>query len=178
MIGDVGDFNFLHPVGENTRHVNRHVSHADDHHAFRAQVKLQVAVIRMPVVPTHELGGRMHSGSVLSRNPKLPIAAAANGGQHCVVVVQQVLPAHVLSKFDIAEKTEALVAGNALVNLGYRLDLLVIRSHPAAHQAIRGRKPLEHIAPQGPGILLEQFLYRIKRRGAGPHNGNPPIGSV
>ena len=62
-----------------------------------------------------------------------------------MIVGQHVVKAEVGAEAHIAEKPKALPAGGFFVLPDDRLDLLVIRGHAAAYQAVGGRQPVEQV---------------------------------
>ena len=68
VVGGVGDLELLARQHEHARDVHGHVAVADHHGALAGEVELEVAEVRVAVVPGDELGGGPAAGQVLARD--------------------------------------------------------------------------------------------------------------
>ena len=66
VVGDVGALELAFAQGEDARQVGRNVAIADDDGPLGRQVEVELAVVRVAVVPSHELGRRPAAGQFLA----------------------------------------------------------------------------------------------------------------
>src|SRR5690606_34534969 len=121
VVGDVGAGQQLGRAGQDPGQVHRHVAVADHDGAPGRQVEVQVAVVRVGVVPADELGRRVAAGQVLARDPHPPVGAGADRVDDRVVVGGQVLVGEVPAHLDVAVEAELRVGGDLVVDPGHRL---------------------------------------------------------
>src|SRR5690606_16624766 len=138
VVGDVGAGQLVAQARQNTGDVHGDVAVADDGDTLRAQVRRQIAIVGVGVVPADELGGRVAAGQVFAGNAHLAVGLRADRVDDGVVVAQQVGVAQVLAQLDVAVEAEARHLGDLLVDLGHRLNLGMVGRDAAAHQT-KGR---------------------------------------
>ena len=153
-------------AGEDAREVHRHVPVADHGRVLGGEVEAEAAEVRVGVVPAHELGGRVAAGQVLARDPHPPVGARAHRVDDRVVVRRQVGVGEVAPHLNVPVEAELGVGGDLVVDPGHRLDLLVVRGHPAAHQAEGRRQAVVHVDLDLEVVLLLQVLGGVEARGA------------
>ena len=159
-------------LAKDTRHIHGHVALTDDHGHFLAQVKGGVAEIRMTVEPAHEFRGRVATRQILAGDAQLAIGLRAAAEDDRVVVGAKLIHGHVVPDPHIAQKPEVRVGGDAVVDPGHILDLVVIRRHAPTHQSVGRGQPLEHVDPDRPVRPLQR-LGGIKAARAAAHDRNP-----
>ena len=78
VVGGVGDRHLLRVEHEHAGDVDGHVAVADDHRARGGEVELVVGVVRVAVVPGHELQRAVRAGAVLARDAELVVGRRAD----------------------------------------------------------------------------------------------------
>ena len=131
VVGDVGLGELVAREGEHARHVGGHVAVAHHDRALGGEVELELAVVGVAVVPGHELGGGPAAGKVLARNAHAPVGLGADGVDHGVVALGEVVVREVAAEFDVAVEAELGVLGGLLVDAADRLDVRVVGGHAA-----------------------------------------------
>src|ERR1700722_3472633 len=104
-----------------------------------------VTMVRVPVVPADQVGGREGPDQTFTRNAHRAIALATDRVDDLVVTGAQVLDREVSAEFHVAKETHTWISGHLLIGGGDGLDLLMIRCNAAANQSERRRQPIEHI---------------------------------
>ena len=147
-LGDVGrDLRLEHVLsvlGEHARHVQRHVAHADDGH-LPGLKRPRARIVRVSVVPGHEVRRAVGLRQIHARNVQRMIAIGTGRDHDRVVVVAQVVDAHVSAHLNVAEQPNVTALQDLVERDNDLLDARVIRRDAVAHQPIGGRKPLEEI---------------------------------
>src|ERR1700682_6553133 len=100
-----------------------------------------VTMVRVPVVPADQVGGREGYIQRFARNAHRAIALATDGVDDLVVTGAQVFDRDVSAEFHVAKEADTWVSGHLLISGGDGFDLLMIRCHAAADQAERRRQP-------------------------------------
>ena len=109
VIGGVGDRDLVGVEHEHAGDVDGDVAVADHDRARGAEVELVVGVVRVAVVPGHELQGAVRAGAVLTGDAEPVVGRGADRVEHDVVAIQQVLAADVAAELDAAVEAEARV---------------------------------------------------------------------
>ena len=164
MVGGVGRREFGGVEHEHPGDIDRDIAVADHDCAAPVEVELMIGVERVAVVPSHEFGRRMRSGTVLAGDTEALVGRGPQGVDHGVVALAQVFPGDVGAQLDAAEESKRLVARGLGVDARHRLDLRVIRRHPGANEAIRRRQRVEQVDVK-PG--LQQLIGRVETGRAG-----------
>ena len=145
MVRDVGALELGRAEQQHPRHIGRHVAVPDDDGALRREVEHEVAVVRMAVVPSHELGSRPAPRQVLAGDPERLVGLRAGGVDHRGVVAHQLLVRDIRPDLHIAEEAAAARERLPIERVVQALDLLVVGRHPAAQEPPRRRQPLEQV---------------------------------
>ncbi len=174
VLGDVGRGERAARGGEDPSHVERDVAVADHHRPLDAEVELAVGEVGMTVVPGHEVECADAAGQVLARDPEPPLGGGADGVEHGVVPLEQVLAVDVGAELDVAEEPEPLVLGGLVEGCRHQLDLRVVRCDPRPDQPGRGGQPLVHVH-----VHVEVVEVQQRRRGeeagrTGAHDRHRP----
>ena len=172
VVGDVGPGQHLGGAGQDARQVHGHVAVAHHHRPRGGQAEGQAAVVGVGVVPAHELGGRVAPRQVLAGHAQAPVGARAHRVDDGVVVGRQVGVGHVAAELHVAVEAELRVGGDLVVDPGHRLDLLVVRGHPAAHQAEGRGQPVVHVHLDHERLAL-QALGGVEARRPRADDGHP-----
>src|SRR5215218_697385 len=165
MVGHVGHSQLLAGQRQHPGHVGRDVAVADHDGALVREVEPEVPVVRMAVVPGHELGRGPAAGQVLAGDSHPPVGLGAHGIYHCVVAVGQLIMTHVATELDVAVEAELGMGRRLLVDPAHRLDVRMVRRHPAAHQSPWGRQAVVHVhlhAEIGVRLRLQQVARSIE----------------
>ena len=85
IVGQIGRRHLLRRLGQNPGDVDRDVAHADHRDRLRLQRRIEIAEIRMAVVPADEGGDPQHARLVVAGNPERPVDRGA-GRQHNRVI--------------------------------------------------------------------------------------------
>ncbi len=171
MLRDVGVLQLIHRLRQHACHVHRHVADADHHRHLAVQAKVDVAVIGMCVVPADKRSGRETAVQVLARNVHFPVGFRAVRVDDRVVVLLHLRHGHVAANLHVAVEVESRLAGDALIDLRGQPNLLVVRRHPAAHQAERRGQAVIHVHNDA-GFGLQQGVRGIEPARSGPDNGD------
>ena len=179
MIGQVAVRHLSRRLDQDAGDVDRHVAVADDTGGRAAQVRTEVAEIRVAIVPTDEGGGAEHAGQPGAGDFHVPVARHADGEHDRVVGRAQFRERKVAAELDIAVEADPGVAGGAREGAGDALRALVVRRHAAADQAVRRGQGLDDIDLDS-GKRLEQRRGGIEStraradNGGGKRTGGPP----
>ena len=168
MVGGVGPRQLRRGQREHPRHVDGDVPGADHHRLLGLQIDLQAGVVRVAVVPGHELGGRVRSAQVLAWNPEPFVDRGAERVDDRVVVLKQPATAHVGPELDVTEEPKPLVLGGLVVRLRDRLDLRMVRSHARAHEPIRRRQAVVEVDGELRLTYSQQLPGGVEPTRAGP----------
>ena len=145
VVGDVGARELVGAQGQHARDVGRDVAVADHHRSASGEVELEVAVVRMAVVPGHELGGGPAAGQVLARDAERLVRLGAGRVDHGRVVAHQLVVRDVHAHLDVSEEAAVAPEGLLVEGLVQPLDLLMVGRNAGAEQAPRRREPLEQV---------------------------------
>src|SRR3954447_11473999 len=172
VVGGVGLAQLVIGQGQHPGDVHRHVAVADHDGALAGEVELAISVVGVGVVPADEGGGGVAAGQVLTGDAELAVGLAANGEDDCVVEPFEVFDLDVVADLDVAEEAEAVAGGGFLVDPDHRLDLRVVGSDAAAHQAKGRREAVEEVNLGVQVAVLEDVLGGIEAAGAGADDGD------
>ena len=164
VVGDVGDRQLLVGAAQDARHVDGHVAHADDRGGLPRQVETAVTIVRVAVVPRHELGGRVAALEVLARNVEASVGLGSGGEADLVVVDLEVVEPQVAAVAHVAVEAEPGVARVPVIDPHHRLDLLMVRRHASPHQPERRRQLVEHVDPDVQALLAKEPLDHVETR--------------
>ena len=173
VISDVGRFQLVHGTGQHPADIHCHIADPDDRDRFLGKVELPIPVVRVTVVPGHELGRRVASSEGLAGNPHGPVHLRPHAIEDRVVVAPDIGQPDVAPELDAPVEAEARVLRGALVGAGHRLDLLVIGSHPAAHQTVGGRQAVVEVHLHGDPSGLEEMIGCVEAGRAGSEDRDP-----
>jgi len=172
VIGDVRILQLARRARQHPHHVDCDVSVADHRDAFLREIELQIAIVRVGVVPADELRRGMAARQILTRDIHAAVGLRADGIHDRVVAPGEIVVRDVLAEGDVPEEAEAGMLGDAVVDLRDRFDLLVVGRHAAAHQPERCGQALEHVDPD---VQIGAFLKRfggVEGRRAGTDDCN------
>ena len=157
-------------LSEHTSHVQRHVADTQDRHLAGLQ-RPRARVVRVAVVPGHEVGSTVGLGQVHARNVERVIAVRARRNDDRVVVVTQVVDGHVTADLDVAEQTDVAALKDLVQRHNDLLDARVIRSDAVAHETVGRGKTLKqvdiHLEPR-----LGQDVRRVNASGTSADDGD------
>ena len=157
-------------LGQDASHVQRHVADAQDGNLAGLQ-RPRARVVRVAVIPGHEVGGAVRLGQVHARNIERVIAVRTRRNDDRVVVVTQVVDRHVTADLDVAEQTDVATLQDLVQRHNDLLDTRVIRSDAVAHETVGRGKTLKqvdiHLEPR-----LGQNIRRINASGTSADDGD------
>ena len=173
-LGDVGgDLGLEHVLGvlsEHARHVQRHVADAEDRNLAGLQ-RPRARVVRVAVVPGHEVGGTVGLGQVDAGDVERVVAIRTGCDNDRIVVVAQVVDGDVAADLDVAEQADVAALEDLVEGDDDLLDARMVGGHTVAHEAVRRGKPLKQV-----DIHLEsrlrQNVRRVDASGTGADDGN------
>ena len=174
VLGGVGALQLGGLQREHAGHVRGHVAVADDHGAPARQRRVQLAAVRVAVVPAHEIGGGQRAGQVLARDAQRLVGLGAHRVDDRVVVAHQVGVRDVRAHLDVAQEAAARAQHVAVEGLVQALDLVVVGRHAAAQQAPRGGQALVQVH-LGAAADAQQPRGRERARRPGADDGHPPV---
>ena len=134
--------------------------------------ELIVAKIGVGVVPGHELGGGKAALQIFAGDVELPVRLRPDCVDDLVVVRFQVGMGNVVTELYIAEVAHAAVLNRAFIDARHGLYLLVIRSHPVAHEAVGSGQPVEYIDRHMRIFLLQQRAGTVETGRSGADDRN------
>ncbi len=167
-------FEFGGRAGEDAGHVEGHIAGPDDRHPLRVQGERRPGDIGMPAVPGDEVGGGAAAGQLLAGDAEAPADRGAGRVEDRVVVGEEVPAGDVGAELDAAEEADRRVVEDPAQLADDALDLLVVRRHAVAHQAVRGGQPVEQVDADLGAVLADQLLGGVEPGGAGADDGDPP----
>ena len=141
---------------------------------------MAVAVVRVAVVPRHELEGGEAALHVLPGDPQPTVALRSHGVHDVVVAAAEIVDRQIATQRHIAEVAHLLARQDSGVDAGHRLDRLVVRSHSVAHQSVRGGEAVDEVDREV-ALAPEQRLGCVEAGGPGTHDrdsGPTLIGAV
>ena len=157
-------------LGQDASHVQRHVADAQDGNLAGLQ-RPRARVVRVAVIPGHEVGGAVRLGQVHARNIERVIAVRTRRNDDRVVVVTQVVDRYVTADLDVAEQTDVATLQDLVQRHNDLLDTRVIRSDAVAHETVGRGKTLKqvdiHLEPR-----LGQNIRRINASGTSADDGD------
>ena len=157
-------------LGQDASHVQRHVADTQDGDLAGLQ-RPRARVVRVAVVPGHEVGSAVGLGQVHTRNVERVITVRARRNDDRVVVVTQVVDRHVTADLDIAEQANVATLQDLVQRYDDLLDTRVIRSDAVAHETVGRGKTLKqvdiHLEPR-----LGQDVRRVNASGTSADNGD------
>jgi hypothetical protein len=145
VVGYVASLQLARAPREHARDVRRDVPVADHHRPAGRQIEVELAVVRMSVVPGDELRRGPAAGEVLARDPERFVRLRSGRVDDGVVVLRELAVRDVGAYLHIAEEAGAAGECLAVEPVLQALDLLVIRSDAASQQAPWRRQPLEQV---------------------------------
>ena len=170
VFGDFSDQHVFDVLGQDTRNIQCNIS--DAQHGNRLCFKRPGAgVIRMPVVPRHEIGSAVGLRKVNARDIQWSIAISARGDNDRIVMGVKVLDGDVATYLNVSKQANIAALKNLVEGDDNLLDSGVVRGNAVAHQAVGGRKAFEQIdihVQTG----LGQNVRCINARRACADNGN------
>jgi hypothetical protein len=172
VVRDVGLRQLVGAERQDARDVGGHVPVPDHHGTLRGEVRREVGVVRVAVVPGDELRGGEAPRQVLSRDPERLVRLGPGRVDHGVVVLQQLAVGDVAADLDVAEEAAPAPDGLGVEAVLEALDLLVVGRHPAAQQAPRRRQPLEQVDLRVAAHAQER-RGRERAGGSGPDDRDP-----
>ena len=157
-------------LGQDASHIQRHIANAQDGDLAGLQ-RPRARVIRVAVIPGHEVGSAVGLGQVHARNVERVITVRARRNDDRVVVVTQVVDRHVTADLDIAEQADIATLQDLVQRYDDLLDTRVIRSDAVAHETVGRGKTLKqvdiHLEPR-----LGQDVRRVNASGTSADNGD------
>src|SRR5438067_5913472 len=111
-VANIGAPQMFNRRGQDARNIGRDISLADNDCGRLGEIEFAVLIIRVPVVPAHELGGGMAAAHVLAGNTEAAVRARAARNNNGMIDGAQLRDAQVLAYRHIAEEGEARRASN------------------------------------------------------------------
>ncbi|HRP07353.1 MAG TPA: hypothetical protein PLL69_02600 [Gemmatimonadales bacterium] len=99
----------------------------------------------------------MTSGKILPGYVEVAVGAGTECVDYRVIVLAEFGGCDIAPYLDIADEAQQRVCCDPIEDPADRLDLRMIRRHPAAHQAVRSGQPVEQIHPALGEGLLDRF---------------------
>ena len=165
VVGHVGALELGDAQREHADHVRGHVAVADHDGPLGREVELARAVVRVAVVPGHEVRGGPAARHVLPGYPQRLVGLGPGGVDHGRVVIHQLEVRDVAADLHVAEEAAAALERLSVERVLQALYLLVVGRHPAAQQPPRRGQPLEQVDL---GIAV-----RPQQAGGGECSGRP-----
>ena len=160
----------LRVLGQHAGDVQRHVANAQDRDLASLQ-RPRTRVIRVAVVPGHEVGRTVGLRQIHARNIQRVIAVRTRRNDDRIIVVTQVVDRHVAAHLDVAEQTNVATLKDLVQRDDDLLDTRVIRRDAVAHETVRRGKTLKqvdiHLEPR-----LGQDVRRVNASGTSANNGD------
>ncbi len=117
VVGDVGGGQHVGVGDQDAGHVERDVAVADHHGPPGGEVGRHLLEVRVRVVPADEVDGGDAAGQILTGDVQRPVGLRADGVDHRVVALGQLVGLHVLADDDVAEEAEPRIE-RRLLELG------------------------------------------------------------
>ena len=133
VFGNVACPKFIDRLGQNSADIGSDVALANYHRSLMAQVEGSVAKIGVPVVPADKLGRTVISAQTGAWDRQGAILVRAAGKKHRMVRLLQLGDRNVSAGRDIAEKSEILISGNAVIDGDGLFEFGMIRRDAAPH---------------------------------------------
>ena len=76
MTGDIGPAQFVRCFRQDARDIERDVAMADDRHGFAVEIEVDLAVVRMAIVPGDEIAGAVAAREALPEIPRHRLTSA------------------------------------------------------------------------------------------------------
>ena len=145
MVGDVGGGQNVRVGDQDAGDVDRDV--AISHHDGPAcgDVGVHLREVRVRVVPADEVHRGDAAGEVLTPDAHRAVGLGADGVNHRVVALRELVGGYVFADGHVAEEVEPRVLGRLLESPAHRLDFGVVGGHSGADQTPRGGEHLEHV---------------------------------
>ena len=157
-------------LGQDASHVQRHVTDTKNGNLAGLQ-RPRARVIRVAVVPGHEVGCTVRLRQIHTRNVERVIAVRARRNDDRVVVITQVVDRHVAADLDIAEQADVATLQDLVQRNDDLLDTRVIRRDAVAHETVGRGKTLKqvdiHLEPR-----LGQDVRRVNASGTSANDGD------
>jgi hypothetical protein len=173
VVGDVRDPQLLVGQAEHPGHVDGDVAVADDHGLVDPEVERMVAVVGVAVVPADEAGGRPDAGQVGAGDPEGAVRLGADGVDHGVVALHELVAVHVPADLDVAEPAQARVGRRLVVDPRDGLDLRVVGRHAGADEPPRRGQALVEVDLHLGVVLGQEVPGGVEAGGARADDGHP-----
>ncbi|CVM96966.1 Uncharacterised protein [Streptococcus pneumoniae] len=129
--------------------------------------------IRVPVVPGREIRATERAGQLHPRHVQDRVADGPGGEHDRVVMPTQIRQAQIRAVVHVPQETDVPAVHDLVQRGDDPLDARMVRGHPVADQAERGRVPVEQVdADTEVPFLLGQDVRRVHPGGSGTDDGD------
>ena len=135
VIGQIAGRHLGRGLDQHPGDVDGHVAVADDADGRGVQVGIEIAEIRVAVVPADEGGRAVDTGEIGAGDRQLPVERHTGGQDDRVVALAQLRHREVAADLDIAVVTDLGLLGGAREGPPNPLGALVVGRHAAPDQA-------------------------------------------
>ena len=146
--GDIGVPQLVCGPSQHTGHVQGHVARPDDDNLFRVEREVCPGGVRMAVVPAHEVTSAHHAGQGRARDVQPAVALGARRVDDGVVAGRQLVVGEVPADLDVADEADLVLGERLGQHTGDGFHRRVIRRNAIAHEAVRGRQPVDDVDVQ------------------------------
>mmetsp|Transcript_48598 Transcript_48598/g.126750 ORF Transcript_48598/g.126750 Transcript_48598/m.126750 type:complete len:250 (+) Transcript_48598:793-1542(+) len=166
---DVGAVQLLGRACEDPRNVERHVPLADNGSSFPRPPGFKGSMVRVTVIPLHELWCPIHTSQLFPRYTQCSLALSSNSHDDGIVLFSEQAERHGCPDLDVPEEAEARCSGHIAKVVDHIFHLRVIGCDSKPHKAKRYWKSFEHVDMHRHLLslstsILEQVLRCVKRR--------------
>ena len=160
MGDDIGPCKFRFGLGEDARHIESDIAHADDHRMAARKIGVERREFRMPVIPADEFGAAEDIAELRAIDRKGPVIGCAGSEHDRIVQFAQFGDRHVAADIHVADEAHIVARRHLLVAARDAFYRLVIGRHARADQPERDGQGVEHVDPH---IVLPQLLRCFRR---------------
>ena len=172
VVRDLGGQQVLGMLGQDPGHIQGHVPVADHRH-LRGLQRPVPRHIRVPVVPGREIRATERAGQLHPRHVQGSVPHRTGGEHDRVVMPTQIRQAQVRAVVHIPQETDVPAVHDLVQRGDDALDARMVRGHPVADEAERGRVPVEQVdADTEVPFLLGQDVRRVHPGGSGTDDGD------
>ncbi len=115
-------FKFRFCLGQDTRHIECDIAHADHDRMLAAQIGIEVRELGMAVIPSDECRASKDVGQILTFDAEFAIMRRAGSDHDCIVQSTQFGNRYILPNPHIADKAYILRERGLFVAFGHTLD--------------------------------------------------------
>ena len=171
VVGDVGGREAGGVRRQDAGDVEGDIAVAHDDGPLAAQVERVVRMLRVAVVPSHEVGRRGAARQLLPRDAERTVLRGAGRVDDRVVVLEQVVVRELRADVHVEEVAETGLVLDLPEQPVDRLRGLVIGRDPGTYEAVRRGQPVDHVDLDA--RPLQQLVGRIQRCRPRPDDRDP-----